>query len=129
MRKRRFQKGSLQQVRRGKAKRWVVLYYNAEGKRQYHTLLGGGSMTKTQAETERDEFMRTINGSDEPGPRRLRAVTSERVYPAALPALPAKEVEGVHGGHVRESDPAPYRKGNRRQAMRDFLADIIAGIP
>jgi integrase len=74
LRKRRFQKGSLQQVRRGKAKRWVVLYYNAQGKRQYHTLLGGGSMTKTQAETERDEFMRTINGSDEPGLRRLRAV-------------------------------------------------------
>ena len=51
--KRRFQKGSLQQVRRGKAKRWVVLYYNAKGKRQYHTLRGAGSMTKGQAEVDR----------------------------------------------------------------------------
>jgi integrase len=74
LRKRRFQKGSLQQVRRRKAKRWVVLYYNAEGRRQYHTLPGGGSMTKTQAEKERDEFMRTINGCDEPGSRGLRPV-------------------------------------------------------
>jgi hypothetical protein len=34
LKKRRFQKGSLQQVRHGKAKRWVVLFYNAEGKRR-----------------------------------------------------------------------------------------------
>lgn len=61
VKKRRFQKGSLQQVRRGKAKRWVVLYYDARGKRRYHTLHGAGSMNKTEAETERDEFMRTVN--------------------------------------------------------------------
>ena len=74
MKKRRFQKGSLQQVRRGKAKRWVVLYYNAEGKRRFHTLRGAGSMTKSQAEKERDEFMRTINGCEVPDEGGLRPV-------------------------------------------------------
>jgi hypothetical protein len=82
--RRRFQKGSLQQVRGGKAKRWVVLYYNTDGKRQYHTLHGAGSMTKTQAEKERDEFMRTINGCDEPDTDGLRPVSLgefiERTY-------------------------------------------------
>jgi integrase len=82
--RRRFQKGSLQQVRGGKGKRWIVLYYNTDGKRQYHTLHGAGSMTKTQAEKERDEFMRTINGCDEPDADGLRPVSLgefiERTY-------------------------------------------------
>jgi integrase len=43
----------------------VVLYYNAAGKRQFHTL-GAGNLSKTEAENKRDEFMRTINGVDAP---------------------------------------------------------------
>ena len=66
LKKRRFQKGSLQQVRRGKAKRWVVLFYDSTGKRRYHTLSGAGTMTKSDADKERAEFMRTINGCDTP---------------------------------------------------------------
>jgi hypothetical protein len=85
LKKRRFQKGSLQQVRRGKAKRWVVLYYNAAGKRRYHTLRGAGSMTKSQADKERDEFMRTINGCDSPGEGGLRPMLWEFVEQKFLP--------------------------------------------
>lgn len=74
MRSRRFQKGSLQRVRRGRAKRWIVLYYNTEGKRRFHTL-GTGGMSKTEAEKKRDEFMRTVNGcpeADSDGTRPLK---------------------------------------------------------
>lgn len=73
LKRRRFQKGSLQLRRRGKAKKWVVLYYDDAGHRRYHTL-GAGSMTKTDANTKRDEFMRTLNGSDEPEEGGIRPI-------------------------------------------------------
>ena len=73
LKRRRFQKGSLQLRRRGKAKKWVVLYYDDAGHRRYHTL-GAGTMTKTAAQELRDEFMRTVNGSDEPEDGRNRPV-------------------------------------------------------
>jgi integrase len=73
LKRRRFQKGSLQLRRRGKAKKWVVLYYDDAGHRRYHTL-GAGAMTKTAAQGLRDEFMRTVNGSDEPEDGRNRPV-------------------------------------------------------
>ena len=73
LKRRRFQKESLQLRRRGKAKNWWVLYYDDAGHRRYHTL-GDGSMTKTAAQELRDEFMRTVNGSDEPETGRLRPV-------------------------------------------------------
>jgi hypothetical protein len=57
LKRRRFQKGSLQLRRRGKAKKWVVLYYDDAGHRRYHTL-GAGTMTKTAAQGLRDEFLR-----------------------------------------------------------------------
>jgi integrase len=73
LKRRRFQKGSLQLRRRGKAKKWVVLYYDDGGHRRYHTL-GAGTMTKTAAQELRDEFMRAVNGSDEPEDGRNRPV-------------------------------------------------------
>lgn len=66
MRRRRFQKGSLQQRRRGKAKRWVCLYYDAEGHRRYETL-GPGTLTKSEADQLRVDFMATINTVTEEG--------------------------------------------------------------
>jgi integrase len=73
LKRRRFQKGSLQLRRRGKAKKWVLLYYDDGGHRRYHTL-GAGTMTKTAAQELRDEFMRAVNGSDEPEDGRNRPV-------------------------------------------------------
>jgi hypothetical protein len=73
LKRRRFQKGSLQLRRRGKAKKWVVLYRDDGGHRRYHTL-GAGSMTKADATTKRDEFMRTVNGSGEPEVGGIRPV-------------------------------------------------------
>jgi hypothetical protein len=43
----------------------VVLYYDDGGHRRYHTL-GAGTMTKTAGQGLRDEFMRTVNGSEQP---------------------------------------------------------------
>lgn len=73
LKRRRFQKGSLQLRRRGKDKKWVVLYYDDAGHRRYHTL-GAGTMTKTSAQELRDEFMRKVNGADQPEEGRLRPV-------------------------------------------------------
>lgn len=73
VKRRRFQKGSLQLRRRGKVKKWVVLYYDDGGHRRYHTL-GVGSLTKTAAQQLRDDFMRSVNGSEEPETGGLRAV-------------------------------------------------------
>jgi integrase len=73
LKRRRFQKGSLQLRRRGKTRKWVVLYRDDGGHRRYHTL-GSGSMTKTDASSKRDEFMRTVNGSGEPEVGGIRPV-------------------------------------------------------
>ncbi len=73
MKRRRFQKGSLQLRRRERGKKWVVLYYDDAGHRRYHTL-GGGAMTKTAADQLRDEFMRSVNGSGEPETGGVRPV-------------------------------------------------------
>jgi hypothetical protein len=120
LRKRRFQRGSLQQVRRGKAKRWVVLYYNGEGKRQYHTLLGTGSMTKTQAEKERDEFMRSINGCDEPGNRGIRPVLlGEFIEQKYLP-FQRKKWKASTAGTSENRIQHHIVKGIGGDGMRDF---------
>lgn len=86
MRRRRFQKGSLQLVRRGKAKRWVVIYYNADGQRRYKTL-GPGSVTKTEADGKRANFMREeVNGCEPAEGDAIRPVLlSEFVEQVYLP--------------------------------------------
>ena len=95
--RRRFQKGSLQQVRSGKAKRWIVLYYSAEGKRRFQTL-GAGNLTKSQAEQARDEFMRTINGCDEPQIGGLRPLLlSEFINQTYLPFQRGKWKKSTRG--------------------------------
>jgi integrase len=90
MRRRRYQKGSLQLIRSGKAKRWVVLYYTADGDRRYHTL-GAGNLPKAEAEKLRDAFMRGINGVDQPEPDGTRpALLSEFIERVYLPFQRAK---------------------------------------
>lgn len=84
VRRRRYQKGSLQLRRRGKSKRWVVLFYDADGHRRYKTL-GAGSLTKSEVEDKRVEFMRTINGGDpkedEPRPVLLQEFVNQVYFP------------------------------------------------
>jgi integrase len=65
MKRRRYQKGSLQLRRQGGRKVWTVLYYKPGGRRGYRTIGPVSEMTKGQAETARQEFMREqVNGGD-----------------------------------------------------------------
>jgi hypothetical protein len=54
------------------------LCYDDGGHRRYHTL-GAGTMTKTASQELRDEFMREVNGSDEPEDGRNRPVLLREV--------------------------------------------------
>ena len=62
MRRRRFQKGSLQLRKHADRRVWVVLYYDERGERRYHTLGFATEMNKGQADEKCQEFMREING-------------------------------------------------------------------
>ncbi|HVO98153.1 MAG TPA: tyrosine-type recombinase/integrase [Bryobacteraceae bacterium] len=64
MRRRRFQKGSLQLRRHADRRVWVVLYYDERGDRRYYTLGFASEMNKSQANEKCQEFMREINGGD-----------------------------------------------------------------
>src|ERR1035438_9309425 len=64
MRRRRYQKGSLQEKVHGKRRVWVVQYYDADGHHRYHTIGRMCELNKSQAAEKQDEFMRTINGGD-----------------------------------------------------------------
>lgn len=64
MRRRRFQKGSLQLRKHAERRVWVILYYDERGERRYHTLGWASEMNKGQADEKRQEFMRNINGGD-----------------------------------------------------------------
>ena len=70
MRRRRFQKGSLQLRKHAERRVWVILYYDERGERRYHTLGWASEMNKGQADEKRQEFMREING----GVRTISAV-------------------------------------------------------
>ena len=69
MRRRRFQKGSLQLRKHGNRRVWVVLYYDEKGQRKYFTLGWASEMNKSSADEKRQEFMGEING----GPRTVSA--------------------------------------------------------
>jgi hypothetical protein len=68
MRRRRFQKGSLQLRKRGKRRVWVVLYYDENRKRQFHEIGPASEFkTKSDAEQKQQEFMKAINGGGPTG--------------------------------------------------------------
>ena len=127
LRKRRFQKGSLQQVRRGKAKRWVVLYYNTAGKRQFHTLRGAGSMTKGQAEQEREEFMRTVNGCDQPDTDGLRPVLLREFIEQKYLVFQRKKWKASTAGTSENRIEHHIVKGIGDNAMSDFTLTSLQG--
>jgi integrase len=94
MRRRRFQKGSLQERKHGNRRVWVVLYYDAKGKRCYHTLGLASKMNKSTADGKREEFMRTINGGERTS-RVLPPKLGEFVEQAYLPFYRGKWKEST----------------------------------
>lgn len=85
MRRRRYQKGSLQARRHGNKRVWVVQYWDADGHHRYHTIGRMADLTKSQAQEEQVAFMQTINGGDGE-PQEIRPVlVSEFVNQTYLP--------------------------------------------
>ena len=62
MRRRRFQKGSLQLRKHANRRVWVVLYYDERGERRDHTLGFPSELNKGQAEEKCLAFIREVNG-------------------------------------------------------------------
>jgi integrase len=62
MRRRRFQKGSLQKRKQGKRRVWVVLYYDENRERRFHAIGPASELSKGDAEQRQQEFMKAING-------------------------------------------------------------------
>jgi len=60
VRRQRYQKGSLQQVKHGKRKMWILQYRDGKSKR-YTTLGACREMSKSQAEKKRDEILGEAN--------------------------------------------------------------------
>ena len=71
MRRRRFQKGSLQLRRHGIRKVWVVQYWDSDGHHRYKTL-GAGSLSKSRASELCAAFMQTVNGGEPQGGETVR---------------------------------------------------------
>src|SRR5215831_1338638 len=68
MRRRRFQKGSLQSRKHGKRRVWVVFWWEG-GERRCKTLGRQSEMTKAEAEGVLSAILREINSGTANGPR------------------------------------------------------------
>jgi integrase len=102
------------------------LYYDDAGHRRYHTL-GAGSLTKTKAQELRDEFMRTVNGSDEPETGRLRPVLlREFVEQKFLPFQRGKWKKSTRGTSENRISHHIV-KGLGDTALRDFSLTMLQG--
>jgi hypothetical protein len=128
MRRRRYQKESLQERRHRKKRVRVAQYYDAEGHHRYHTLGRMADLTKSQAEQSQSAFMRTMNGGDDPEPGRTRSVlVTEFVNQVYLPFQ-----RGKWRGSTAETSDQRIRAhiiqdlGN--QQMEGFHAEDIAGV-
>ncbi len=85
MRRRRFQKGSLQLRKHGNRRVRVVLYYDEKSERRYYTLGLASAMNKGTADAKRQEFMGGINGGDRTAIPIRPATVQEFLNQAYLP--------------------------------------------
>jgi integrase len=66
LKRKRYQKGSLQLRKHGGRRVWVVLFYTKDGKRGYQTLGLASDMAKREAQQKAAEFMRNeVNGHEQ----------------------------------------------------------------
>jgi Phage integrase, N-terminal SAM-like domain len=97
MRRRRFQKGSLQLRKHGNRRVWVVLYYDDKGARRYSTLGWASEMNKGEADERRQEFMRGINGGDRTAGSARPTTVKEFLEQIYLPFYRGKWKESTAG--------------------------------
>jgi hypothetical protein len=66
LKRKRYQKGSLQLRKHGGRRVWVVLFYSKDGKRGYHTLGLASEMAKREAQQMAAQFMCSeVNGHEQ----------------------------------------------------------------
>jgi integrase len=97
LRRRRYQKGSLQCRKQGKRKVWVLLYYDGNGKRQYRALGLASKLTKGDAEAAQQEFMRGVNGGGPAGRMTRPPLLSEFIDETYLPFYRGKWKDSTKG--------------------------------
>jgi hypothetical protein len=119
MRRRRWQKGSLQLRRRGKCQKWVVLYYDDGGHRRHHTP-GNGSMTKSEARGKRDDFMRILNGGEQPEDGGMRPVLLREFLDQKVPAFQRGKWKKYTAGTSENRIQHHIVKGIGATALKDF---------
>ena len=102
------------------------MYYDDGGHRRYHTL-GAGSMTKTAAQGLCDDFMRTVNGSDEPEEGRIRPVLLrefvDQVYLPFQRGRWKKSTQGTSENRINHH----IVKGLGDTALKDFSLTSLQG--
>lgn len=97
MKRRRFQKGSLQIRKHGNRRVWVVLYYDAKATRRYFTLGWASEMNKGEADKKREEFMREINGGNQTTTATRPPTVQEFLEQVYLPFYRGKWKESTTG--------------------------------
>ena len=121
MRRRRFQKGSLQLRKHGNRRVWVVLYYDEKGERRYHTLGLASEMKKGEANEKRQEYMREINGGDRTvGPD--SPADNAGIHRSGLFAVLPGQMEGINGWHHGKPDSAITSERRSEGALGGFDA-------
>lgn len=124
MRRRRYQKGSLQARRHGRKRVWVVQYYDAEGHHRYRTLGTMAEMTKGEAQQEQVRFMRTINGGDTVANEPRPILVSEFVNQVYLPFQRGKWKKSTRGTSESSIQHHIVRELGNWQMERLTLTDL-----
>jgi hypothetical protein len=98
MRRKRYQKGSLQKRKHGRFMMWVGLW-RQDGSRLYKTLGRCSEMSQGDARVEFDSIMQPVNREAQEQAKKPVYTFKDFVTSKLLAVLPT-EVEGVHGRHV-----------------------------
>ena len=128
MRRRRFQKGSLQLRKHGNRRVWVVLYYDEKSERRYHTLGWASEMNKGTADEKRQEFMREINGGGRTTGATRPPTVQEFLEQVYLPFYRGKWKESTAGtseNRLRHH----IEKGTRHPALGRSHAGATPAVP
>lgn len=88
MRRKRYQQGSLQAIKHGKHKMWI-LQYREGGSKKYHTIGLFSKMTKSEARQKQDSFMSEVNARQATAPN-PDITFGDYLHNVALPFLRRK---------------------------------------
>ncbi len=134
MRRKKYQKGSLQLKDHGHRMMWI-LQYRVDGSKKYHTLGSKSEMTKSQAQQMQAEIMSKVNLQNVVGAADPEMTFGQFVDGVALPVLRSKwklSTEMTTGSrmsrHLAEFREAPIRNLTRGdlQAFLERKAETLS---